>query len=57
MNHGGVCRAAPGFAGSANEFPIVFNILVNMFCKAEGFNCMQVRFEFGLYSIVFEIVP
>ena len=23
MNHGGVCRAAPGFAGSANYFYII----------------------------------
>ena len=34
----------------SSYFPIVFNIFVNIFWKAEGFGCMWVPFEFESFN-------
>ena len=33
-----------------NEFPVMFNIFVNMFWKAEYFGCIWMLFELGSFT-------
>ena len=41
------------FDPQQSEFPIVFNILVNLFWRAQGFGCMWVPFEFVCFHHFF----
>ena len=36
-----------------NKLPMMFNMFVNMFWRAEGFGYMWVPFEFGSFNIYF----